>query len=307
MSRSAPGAGAEDGAGRAGASAAPSAAPPDVAGSGALAPGRRVERSTRLELGTTAGRFAAVTDGVVRATQRAGGFVASSQLQQGGGAGDATFVLRVPAGRLGAAVADLSRLAHVRSIEQATEDLTGAVDRTTSGLRDARIEHRALVAALATATGPDAIRLRERLARADARAARLDRARRALLRRVRYATVDLSVHRERPPRGGGRPRRPLDAGRRLARRAAGAGGRGRRGDRRRRRRAPVGAAGRRGRRGRPRAAPPPPRGGARRLAGGLRRGGRPGLLARGRLLAGLGGVRVGQRGRPASGRGRCRR
>ena len=193
VSRSAPGAGAEDGAGRAGASAAPSAVPPDVAGSGALAPGRRVERSTRLELGTTAGRFAAVTDGVVRATQRAGGFVASSQLQQGGGAGDATFVLRVPAGRLGAAVADLSRLAHVRSIEQATADLTGAVDRTTSGLRDARIEHRALVAVLATATGPDAIRLRERLARADARAARLDRARRALLRRVRYATVDLSV------------------------------------------------------------------------------------------------------------------
>ena len=37
------------------------------------------------------------------------------------------------------------------------------------------------------------MRLRERLARADARAARLDRARRTLLRRVRYATVDLSV------------------------------------------------------------------------------------------------------------------
>ena len=126
---------------------------------------------------TTSGRFGSVTDGVVRATQRAGGFVASSQLHQGGGAGSATFVLRVPAGRLGAAVADLSRLAHVRSIEQATEDLTGAVDRTTSGLRDARIEHRALVAALATATGDDAVRLRERLARADARAARLDRAR----------------------------------------------------------------------------------------------------------------------------------
>src|SRR4051812_20404273 len=110
--------------------AAPGAAATDAA------PGRRVERSTRLELGTTAGRFASVTDGVVRATQRAGGFVASSQLQQAGGGGDATFVLRVPAGRLSAAVADLSRLAHVRSIEQATADLTGAVDRTTAALRD---------------------------------------------------------------------------------------------------------------------------------------------------------------------------
>ena len=191
LSRSGSGGGGEGATGAAGAGAATPAAPP-VAGD-ALAPGRRVERSTRLELGTTSGRFGSVTDGVVRATQRAGGFVASSQLHQGGGAGSATFVLRVPAGRLGAAVADLSRLAHVRSIEQATEDLTGAVDRTTSGLRDARIEHRALVAALATATGDDAVRLRERLARADARAARLDRARATLLRRVRYATVDLSV------------------------------------------------------------------------------------------------------------------
>ena len=52
------------------------------------------------------------------------------------------------------------------------------------------------------------MRLRERLARADARAARLDRSRRALLRRVRYATVDLAVHGERPAA----VRRPSPAG-----------------------------------------------------------------------------------------------
>src|SRR4051812_4545297 len=66
VSRSASGGGGEAAGGPAGASAAPTAAPPP-AGGAALAPGRRVERSTRLELGTTSGRFGSVTDGVVRA------------------------------------------------------------------------------------------------------------------------------------------------------------------------------------------------------------------------------------------------
>jgi hypothetical protein len=179
-------------AGSAPSAAAPAPAIPAAPGV-AAAPGRRVERTVRLALGARADRFDTVTDGVVRATQRAGGFVASSQVGRDGGRGAATFVLRIPAVRLEAAVASLSRLAHVRSIEQATTDLTGAHDGTAARLRDARTTRRALVAALATASGAEAARLRARLSRARARERSLDRALDGLRARTAYATLDLTV------------------------------------------------------------------------------------------------------------------
>jgi hypothetical protein len=159
----------------------------------APSPGRRVERTVDLSLRTSTGRFDAVTDGVVRATQRAGGFVADSQVHRTGTRGTATFTLRIPAARLGSAVAALSRLAHVRSIEQASDDLTGATDATAARLQDARTRRRALVAALATASGARAARLRARLAGARARERRLASALRVLQRRTSYATVDVTV------------------------------------------------------------------------------------------------------------------
>jgi len=177
-------------------SSAPSVAPPAgtaPAAPGLAAPGRRVERTVRLDLGARADRFDAVTDGVVRATQQAGGFVADSQIRREGGRGTATFVLRIPAARLDAAISGLSRLAHVRAIEQGATDLTGATDGTAARLADARTRRRALVAALATASGARAARLRGRLAGARARERSLDRALRALRARTAYATVDLTV------------------------------------------------------------------------------------------------------------------
>ncbi|MEA2288971.1 MAG: hypothetical protein QOD55_968 [Solirubrobacteraceae bacterium] len=195
----APGDAARDASGAAAPAPAPPAAAPAPATTAvpgrtvAPAPGRRVERTVSLELGAGAGRFDAVTDAVVRTTQRAGGFVAGSQVSRAGRRGTATFVLRIPAARLDAAVADLSRLAHVRSIEQATQDLTGAHDGTAARLRDERTRRRALVAALATATGDEAARLRARLAAASARVRRLERELRALRSRTTYATVDLTV------------------------------------------------------------------------------------------------------------------
>jgi hypothetical protein len=192
------------------ASGTPAAPPADVATSGTAAPapslaapsarptaGRRVERTVTLSLGTTAARFDAVTDGVVRATQRAGGFVSESSTQRSRTRGTATFVLRIPTARLDAAVASLSRLAHVRSIEQATTDLTGATDGTTGRLRDARTQRRAIVAALATASGARADRLRARLRTVTAHVRALERSLRALRARTTYATVELTVTRAR--------------------------------------------------------------------------------------------------------------
>jgi Domain of unknown function (DUF4349) len=171
---------------------APSTAAPALPAAPA-SPVRRVERSTRLELGARADRFELVTDRVVRTTQRHGGHVAGSQIGRAGSQGTASFVLRVPTAELDATVADLSRLAHVRSIEQATQDLTGAYDGTTARLRDARTRRRALVAALATAEGATADRLRARLSDATARVRRLERSLAALRARTSLATIDLTV------------------------------------------------------------------------------------------------------------------
>jgi hypothetical protein len=150
-------------------------------------------RSARIELGARPDRFDAVTAGVVRATQGAGGFVADSQIRRDGGRGTATFVLRIPGVRLDTAVAALSRLAHVRATEQGATDLTGATDGTAARLRDARTRRRALVVALATASGARAARLRGRLADARAHERGLDRALRGLRARTARATVDLTV------------------------------------------------------------------------------------------------------------------
>ena len=211
------------------------AAPPPVgraargtaAGPATLAPGRRVERSTRLELGTTAGRFAAVTDGVVRATQRAGGFVA---------------VLAAPAGRRGAArdvrPARPGRAAgggrgrpqppRPRPLDRAGRDGPHGRGRP----HDVRPARRPDAATARSSPrwrrrpGPRDPPARSDWPRADARARGLDRApARAAAPRAAYATVDLSVTRAPAAGAARRPRRPLDAGRRLARRAAGARGR----------------------------------------------------------------------------------
>jgi hypothetical protein len=175
------------------ASPAPSLAAPAPPPAPSPAPGRRVERGVELSLGARAGRFDEVTDGVVRTTQRAGGFVAESSTRRSGSRGTATFVLRIPAARLDAAVGDLSRLAHVRSIQQSATDLTGATDGTAGRLRDARAQRRAIVTALATASGARAGRLRARLSRVTARERALEGSLRALRARTTYATVDLTV------------------------------------------------------------------------------------------------------------------
>src|SRR3954470_6917203 len=183
--------------GSAGGAATPAPAPSLATSAPRPAPGRRVERTVTLSLGTTATRFDAVTDGVVRATQRFGGFVAESTTSRSRTRGTASFVLRIPTARLDAAVADLSRLAHVRSIEQATTDLTGRTDGTAARLRDARTQRRAIVAALATASGARADRLRARLRTVSARVRGLERSLRALRARTTYATGELTVTRTR--------------------------------------------------------------------------------------------------------------
>jgi hypothetical protein len=177
---------------------------------------RRVERTTRLELTTTDVQRTA--DGVVSATQAAGGFVQSSQVATTNGRGSASFVLRVPTARLDDAVARLSKLGHVRSLEQSAQDVTGAYDSAAGRLAEARAERRGLLRALAKATSAQEISsLRARIAdnRRDLR--RYQREFEAVRNRVNYATVEVDVtsraRRSEPAPGGGGSWSPGDAAR----------------------------------------------------------------------------------------------
>jgi hypothetical protein len=194
-----------------------SSAPSTAGGSGAAsssaaapapesARGRRVERTTRLELTTSDVQGAA--DGVVRATQASGGYVQSSQVATGDANGSASFVLRVPTDRLDDAVARLSKLGHVRALQQSAQDITGSYDSASARLTEARATRRALLRALGKATSAEEISsLRARIAdnrRDIARyAAQFD----AVRRRANFATVDVELlgrpHKSQPAPAGG--------------------------------------------------------------------------------------------------------
>ena len=165
-----------------------------------LVPQRKVERSALLDLATGAGNLDRVADGVVRATDASGGFVASSQVDAGATGGTAHFDLRVPTDRLDATLAVLSRLGHVRSRSQSTDDVTGAVVSARERLSDAKAERRALLRALGrarTSTQAEAIRARLRLARTEIASARGDL--QALGRRTAFSSVSVTLS----ARGGG--------------------------------------------------------------------------------------------------------
>jgi hypothetical protein len=170
------------------------------------APSRRVERNTRLELTTTDVQGAA--DGVVRATQASGGFVQSSQVSSGDGSGNASFVLRVPTSKLDDAIARLSKLGHVRALQQSAQDITGAYNGASARLTEAKATRRALLRALATATTTEQISsLRARIADNRRDIERYQAQFNAVRQRADLATVDVELigrpHKSQPAPGGG--------------------------------------------------------------------------------------------------------
>jgi hypothetical protein len=186
-------------------SAGSTASPPAAAAAPQGARSRRVEHTTRLELTTTDVQGAA--DGVVRATQASGGFVQSSQVATGDGRGSASFVLRVPANRLDDALARLSKLGHVRSLQQSAQDITGAYDSASARLAEATAERRALLRALAKASTAEEISsLRARIADNRREIQRYQAQFNAVRNRANYATVEVDVT--------GRPRKsqPVPSG-----------------------------------------------------------------------------------------------
>lgn len=179
-------------------SSAPAAAPVAPAGpSSGGAPRareRKVERGSSIALSAPPDRIEDVADGVIGTADRYGGFVASSSVASGDDDAGATIDLRIPTGRLDSAIADLSKLAHVRSRSQRSLDITARFSSPRRRLAEASAERSALLKQLAAAvTVNETASIKERLRLATRRIESARAALRRLENRVDYAAVAVTV------------------------------------------------------------------------------------------------------------------
>jgi hypothetical protein len=170
------------------------ARPAPVSGGLAGARVRKVERAASITLSAPRDDVESVADGVIGTADRYGGFVLNSRVSSGERDVGATIELRIPTDRLQSAVADLSKLAHVKARSQSALDITARFSAPRRALADATAERRALLVQLARAVTPNetaSIRARLKLAndRIDAARATLRR----LERRVSYSAVSVTV------------------------------------------------------------------------------------------------------------------
>ena len=140
--------------------------PPNPPGGG-FAPGRsnrKVERSISMTLEAPDEQIPALAQDVTQVTNRHGGFVLSSSLDSDDEGAEGFFELRIPAGRLRPALADLAGLATVRSQSQSGQDVTRRHVTTEDRLQSARAERRSLLRRLEiAATDEEAEAIRRRL------------------------------------------------------------------------------------------------------------------------------------------------
>lgn len=184
---------------------------------------RKVERSSAIDLGAPADRIDDVAQDVLGVVARQQGIVDESNVSTGEGGGEARFALRIPAARLQATLAQLSRLPDARVLSRSddTLDVNQAYVSVRRRLAGAEAERSALLRSLRAATSEaETDRLRARLTTVDGTIARLERGQRALDRRVDYSRVALTVrtdHDAGDTGGGFTPGSALDdAGRLLA-------------------------------------------------------------------------------------------
>ncbi len=172
-----------------------------------FAPGlrqRRVERSISMTLEAPDEEIPALAQQVTQVTNRNGGFVLNSTLDSDDDGANGYFELRLPAGRLRPALADLAGLATVRSQSQSGRDVTRRHVTVRDRLDSARAERRSLLRRLEMAeTDEEAEAIRRRL---DIVAGEINGLR-ALLRDLRlrtdYAVVNVELAGTDSESGGG--------------------------------------------------------------------------------------------------------
>ncbi|MBI2692019.1 MAG: DUF4349 domain-containing protein [Solirubrobacterales bacterium] len=156
---------------------------------------REIARDTRLTLAADGADIERLSDRVNAIVDRYGGYVASSRVRGGeGNSGRATFALMIPAAQYKPALASISKLAHVRSRSQSSEDITTAVNSADRQLDRTTARANRLGNQLEAAETPaQRAALGRQLARANSAkraAARQVRANRA---RVNYVPIALTI------------------------------------------------------------------------------------------------------------------
>jgi hypothetical protein len=155
---------------------------------------RKVERAASITLAAPRDEVESVADGVIRTADRYGGFVLNSNVSSGDRDVGATIGLRIPTSRLSSAIADISKLAHVKSRSQNALDITGRFSAPRRELADATAERRALLAQLARAvTANETASIRARLGLANDRISEAQATLRRLQNRVAYSSVSVTV------------------------------------------------------------------------------------------------------------------
>jgi Domain of unknown function (DUF4349) len=131
----------------------------------------------------------------VRVTDSMGGFVANSNVYSAAGSeAHASFELRIPTARLQRALAELSRLAHVRERSQAARDITAQAVSAADRLQEARRERQSLLRQLARAVSLNETEsIKARLALVNRRIAAARAAVRRVSNRASFANVSVNL------------------------------------------------------------------------------------------------------------------
>ena len=165
--------------------------------SGAIAPGqekRQVERDVSLTLSTKPDDVRSVSDEAIAITRSLDGIVASSQVSEAGKSASATLELTLPSRNLDTAIDRLTELANVKSLNEASLDITKPFTTAEDELRDAEAERRSLLEALSNAdTEAEAEALRIQIADARDRISQASAAFENIARRARLSDVSLSI------------------------------------------------------------------------------------------------------------------
>jgi hypothetical protein len=181
-------------------SAVPSPAATDR--SGLTGGGRHVERSVDLTISTPGDELQSAADGIGTVAESHRGFVRTSDVTTGDGASNGSFSLRVPQGELQSAIADISKLGHLRARSERGQDMTAPYNDVQDKLGNALLERRALKLKLRRAKGAKADAIRVRLAAVRADIASLSGRMRNLKRRTVYSTINVTLEEQRPESGG---------------------------------------------------------------------------------------------------------
>jgi hypothetical protein len=155
---------------------------------------RAVLRNAAITLSTPPDEVESVVDRAIRLVDSLGGYVETSEVSSSGSRASATLSVKIPSAKLDSGLAQISKLAHVKSRSQQAQDVTDQRSALEATVRDARADRDGLRARLAkAATDKERSSLRARLDRASRRVTRAERAVASLGQEVSFATVELSV------------------------------------------------------------------------------------------------------------------